>query len=240
VQGENRNYLQLVESINDGCGVQEDNYLLSSSNNLKLVPRIPKDLLRNNFDYRPTWVNDPVDFQKIYHHAQSCNDPNLSYYLIMERTDNGFMPTSWYPDPEHCTSAVCKSPAARITLSNGNDKVDPNNDPTVFINDEETYTEILFPQETQGYLVTGIRDDIYQLYSNKFTAINIPIKNGMIHRYDLDLKAKENGEKNWIKIRIDSDGNGVYEDTQILGGNMITGPDFVKQCGSVCAGMEKF
>lgn len=221
----------LLSTDRNSCGMEHKYYIINSTNSeINKLPPLPNNFMRNNFDYSLVNYFTNSDVNHLGYMLKSCLDDHVVYRAIYSYDkDEKFNLESYGPDFELCQSQVCKNPAVKFkVIGNDGHIVNENTDPNVFINEEDTYFDILFPQEGYQYLATGIRDDVYQILSNKFTMINIPIKIGEVHKYVLDDKAREAGEKNWIKIMIDYDGNGIYEKTVNVS-SIFTGTQFLQQ-----------
>lgn len=215
--------------------------LYFSSSTIQKLPQIPESYTRFEHKYDLVDIkSDPTGMMFTYT-QKSCRNEDVAYSISFLEVKPNILTPVMYSPSNLCTDPVCLEPAGKLTVIGEDGKpINPEEDPTVYMNEEETFADIFFPRPNTGYIVTGVRNDVYQVFSSEFTAINIPIKKGMVHRYILDREAKKRGAKNWIRILIDSDSNGVYDDEYIVGGEMITGPDFLNQCARSCIGMEKF
>ena len=168
----------------------------------------------------------------------NCDNTDIVYKATYLYKNREFVPESYGPDPELCTEDTCNEFAIRLDVHENNSDKTGEDIPGAFIDDSGRYADILFPSDNLYYLITGLRDDLCQIYSNKFVMVNMPIRKGMILRYKLNELKPDDNITPWITIMIDIDGNGVYEAT-VRASSVFTGYDFLKQCGVTCAGMEK-
>jgi alpha-tubulin suppressor-like RCC1 family protein len=104
-------------------------------------------------------------------------------------------------------------------------------------NQEDESITVLYGFGTYFYEVEGTGSGSYGLTVNMddeghittFTATNIPITSGAIHRYHVDWNALSNGEEG-VTVEVDSDGDGVFEKT-FTAGSVLTGePMPLSQC----------
>jgi len=92
---------------------------------------------------------------------------------------------------------------------------------------EEEHQQIVIPEPSDGeytFGIIGTREGGYNFIcsnidetghvSNTFTSTNIPTAPGAVHQYTIDWEALSQGEKG-VTVQIDSDGNGVFEQTII-------------------------
>jgi hypothetical protein len=97
----------------------------------------------------------------------------------------------------------------------------------------ETIT-IFCPSDSYSYEVVGIGKGTYDLDITNikngkmavFNAISIPISPNAVHKYAIDWNALSRDE-NGVKVQIDSDGDGVFEEI------ITTGAKFVQKEANV-------
>ena len=88
---------------------------------------------------------------------------------------------------------------------------------------------IISPGDSYGYAVVGTEDGAYTLtvvrvigdQSLTFRAAGIPLSAGEIHHYVIDWETLSKGGKS-VTIRIDSDGDGAFDKTAFLDGEIST------------------
>jgi len=91
---------------------------------------------------------------------------------------------------------------------------------------DDTIT-IFYPSGSYQYEVFGISEGSYGLTVTavarqeniSFSAMDIPLSPEAIHRYDIDWEALSLGEEG-VTVRIDSDGDGTFEQTVIADGEL--------------------
>ena len=101
------------------------------------------------------------------------------------------------------------------------------------IYDKDSKTIVVFlPSDSYRYVVTGTGDGTYELNvtSTKdgkviaFNAVGIPISSKSAHQYTIDWNALSQGKKGVI-LQIDSDGNGIFDETITTDTKLILGKD---------------
>ncbi len=105
-------------------------------------------------------------------------------------------------------------------------------------NQEDNSIGVLYGFGTYYYEVAGTSSGSYGLTVNMidqgqststFTATNIPITLGAIHRYYFDWGALSQG-KNGVTVQVDSDGDGIIDYTLTVG-TTLTGDEFTPRSG---------
>jgi hypothetical protein len=94
---------------------------------------------------------------------------------------------------------------------------------------------ILFPSDSYRYEVIGIEQGTYGLditfagvgYETSFTTIDIPTSPNELHQYTIDWDTLSQDEEG-VTVRVDSDGDGSFEDTFTTGGE-LTHDEFMLQ-----------
>ena len=91
-------------------------------------------------------------------------------------------------------------------------------------------SDILVADDIYRYRVIGTASDTYEVYSQKgetlFSAVDIPTSPNTIHEYTFDWNKLANGE-NGATIKIDQDGDGMFERT-VISGTTLTAEQFNK------------
>ena len=94
---------------------------------------------------------------------------------------------------------------------------------------------ILCPSDSYCYEVVGTNEGSYGLgvasvedgEGTTFSAIDIPVGSGAVHRYAVDWSALSQ-ERDGVTVQIDSDGDGIFEQT-ITSDNELTHDEFMLQ-----------